>query len=138
MPASDYSLDLAVLAARAAVEVKAENVLAIDVTDRLFLIEVFVIASASNERQVSAIAEAIEDDLRIKADVKPRAREGSQTSRWILLDFGDLVVHVMHTEDRAFYALERLWKDCPEVPMPADVLEANAIVEADRSPAVAD
>ena len=71
--------------------------------------------SAKNERQAQAIAEEVEDQL-AKQKVKARFREGRETGRWILLDFGDLVVHVMHEQEREFYSLERLWRDCPVVP----------------------
>jgi len=73
----------------------------------------FVIASGATDRQVRAIGEAIEDELR-EAGVKPMRREGEQQSRWLLLDFADIVVHVFTDEERAYYELERLWKDAPE------------------------
>lgn len=63
-----------------------------------------------------AIAEAVEDRL-LEAGVKRLRREGRSEGRWVLLDFGDLVVHVFHEEDRLYYSLERLWKDCPVVPV---------------------
>lgn len=85
-----------------------------DVSERLALADVFLIASAPSERQVNAIVDGIEDELS-KFDLKPIRREGRSGGRWVLLDYGDVVIHVQHEEDRVFYALERLWKDCPVV-----------------------
>jgi ribosome-associated protein len=87
----------------------------IDVSDRLAITDAFVLASAPNERQVQAIVDAVEERLRAHG-VKPVRREGLTESRWVLLDFVDVVVHVQHAEERAYYALERLWKDCPTIP----------------------
>jgi len=103
------------VAAEAARDKLGEELVALDVTDPFALAEVFLIVSAKNERQAVAIAEAVEDEL-AKQGVKPRFREGKQTGRWVLMDFGDLVVHVMHEQEREYYSLERLWRDCPVVP----------------------
>jgi ribosome-associated protein len=92
----------------------AQDVMAIDVSEQLALTDVFVIASANNERQVGAIVDEIEDKLR-DVGVSAIRREGAREGRWVLLDFGDIVVHVQHAEEREFYQLERLWKDCPEI-----------------------
>ncbi|WP_250448487.1 ribosome silencing factor [Actinotalea sp. C106] len=119
MPATDHALDLAVEAARAASNRKAQEIIALDVSDRLVLTDVFLIASGTNERQVVAIAEAIEEAMHARG-VKALRREGVREGRWALLDFGDIVVHVQHDEDRVYYALERLWSDCPVVELPAD------------------
>jgi len=108
------------IAARAAAEKKAEELVALDVSERMPLADVFFIASGTNERQVVAIAEAIEEAL-LAEGMKAVRREGVREGRWALLDFNDLIVHVMHQEDRAYYALERLWKDCPVVTLPADL-----------------
>jgi ribosome-associated protein len=86
----------------------------IDVSEQLALTDVFVIVSASTDRQVGAIVDEVEDQLREKG-AKPIRREGERDGRWVLLDFGDIVVHVQHDEEREFYELERLWKDCPEI-----------------------
>lgn len=85
-----------------------------DVSERLALADIFLIASAPSERQVNGIVDGIEDELS-KFDLKPIRREGRSGGRWVLLDYGDIVIHVQHEEDRVFYALERLWKDCPVV-----------------------
>lgn len=86
----------------------------LDVSDQLVITDCFVIASAPNERQVGAIVDNVEEKLRA-VGTKPVRREGAREGRWVLLDFGDIVVHVQHSEERAFYALERLWKDCPRI-----------------------
>ena len=115
MGASEETISVLKVAANAAREKLGEELVALDVTDPFALAEVFLIVSAKNERQALAIAEAVEDEL-AKNDVKARFREGKQTGRWVLLDFGDLVVHVMHEQEREYYSLERLWRDCPVVP----------------------
>lgn len=114
MTATSRALTLAKIAALAAEEKIAEDVIAIDVSDQLALTDVFVIASAGNERQVGAIVDEVEDRLRDHG-VKPIRREGQREGRWVLIDFGDIVVHVQHSDEREFYQLERLWKDCPAV-----------------------
>lgn len=114
MAASNETISHLKVAAEAAREKLGEELVALDVTDPFALAEVFLIVSAKNERQAVAIAEAIEDEL-AKQGVKPRFREGKQTGRWVLMDFGDLVVHVMHEQEREYYSLERLWRDCPVV-----------------------
>ncbi len=114
MTATDSSIATARHAARAASEKLAEDIVALDVSERLALSDVFLIASAPSERQVNAIVDGIEDELST-FDLKPIRREGRSGGRWVLLDYGNLVIHVQHEEDRVFYALERLWKDCPVV-----------------------
>jgi ribosome-associated protein len=113
--ATESAIELARTAAHAAADKLAENIVGVDVSERLAITDVFVIASASTERQVNAVVDNIEDELIVQLDRRPVRREGRSEGRWVLLDFGDVVVHVMHDEDRAFYALERLWKDCPAV-----------------------
>ena len=114
MTATDSSITTARHAARAASEKLAEDIVALDVSERLALADVFLIASAPSERQVNAIVDGIEDELS-KFDQKPVRREGRSGGRWVLLDYSNVVIHVQHEEDRIFYALERLWKDCPVV-----------------------
>lgn len=115
MTATDRARELALAAAQAAADKLAVDVLILDVSDRLALTDAFVLASAPNERQVGSIVDGVEEGLR-GLGAKPVRREGESERRWVLLDFSDVVVHVMHTEEREFYALERLWKDCPEIP----------------------
>jgi ribosome-associated protein len=112
--ATDRSLELARTAAAAADEKLATTISGIDVSDQLALTDAFVIVSASSDRQVGAIVDEVEDRLRDKG-ANPIRREGERDGRWVLLDFGDIVVHVQHDEERDFYELERLWKDCPEI-----------------------
>jgi ribosome-associated protein len=103
---------MAGIAARAAAAKLAEDIVVIDVSDQLVITDLFVIASASNERQVGAIVDEIEEKMRL-AGYKPARREGTREGRWVLLDFFDVVVHVQHSDERNFYALDRLWRDCP-------------------------
>ena len=119
MTATDRAVELAIIAARAASDLKADEIIALDVSEQLVLTDVFLIASGTNERQVSAIVDAVEEALH-RVGAKPIRREGKSEGRWVLLDFGDIVVHVQHAEDRVYYALERLWKDCPVIELPAD------------------
>ncbi|WP_061965168.1 ribosome silencing factor [Demequina aurantiaca] len=117
MTATERAIELTRMAALAADDKKAENIVALDVSAKMPLADVFLIASGSNERHVAAIAEGIEDALRAEGTDAKR-REGVREGRWALLDFNDVIVHVMHDEDRGYYELERLWKDCPVVPLP--------------------
>lgn len=117
MPASDRALELALTAAQAAADKKAMNIVILDVADQLVITDAFVLASAPNERQVLAIVDAIEERLlQLPEKAKPARREGERAGRWVLLDYVDIVVHVQHSEEREFYSLDRLWKDCPRVP----------------------
>ena len=118
MTASIRALDLARAAALAADDKKAEQIIALDVSEKMPLADVFLIASGANERQVVSIVDAIEEKLQADGAHALR-REGTRGGRWAVLDFNDLIVHVMHQEDRAYYELERLWKDCPVVPLPS-------------------
>lgn len=128
MPASERAIELALAAAQAAADKKADDIVIIDVADQLVITDAFLVASAPNERQVQAIVDAIEErllDLPEKA--KPVRREGERGGRWVLLDYVDLVVHVQHSEEREFYALDRLWKDCPTIPfVDRDLVQADA------------
>lgn len=119
MPATERAIELAVAAARAAADRKAQEIIALDVSSQLVLTDVFVIASGTNERQVGAIVDAVEEAL-FHLGAKALRREGRTQGRWVLVDFGDVVVHVQHAEDRVYYALERLWKDCPVIELPED------------------
>lgn len=124
--ATDEARRLALVAASAAADKKAQDVILLDVSDQLVITDCFVIASALNERQVGAIVDNIEDKLR-EAGRKPVRREGAREGRWVLLDFVDLVVHVQHEEERNFYGLERLWKDCPRIEFEAgEVVDETA------------
>ncbi|GAA1930265.1 ribosome silencing factor [Nocardioides lentus] len=120
MTASDHAVELVTVAARAASDKLAQQIVAFDVSEQLAITDAFLIASAGNDRQVRSVVEAVEDALR-EIDVKPIRREGHREGRWVLLDYGEIVVHVQHEEERQFYALERLWRDCPAIALPADV-----------------
>jgi ribosome-associated protein len=117
---TEHARELVNVAARAASDKLAEEIVAFDVSEQLVITDAFVLCSASNDRQVRAIVDEIEDKLR-EVGARPIRREGERDGRWVLLDYGDIVVHVQHAEERQFYALERLWRDCPTIELPADV-----------------
>ena len=120
MTATDHAVTLVHTAARAASDKLAQHIIAFDVSDQLAITDAFLLASATNDRQVKSIVDEIEDKLR-EIGAKPVRREGERDGRWVLIDYAEIVVHVQHTEEREFYALERLWRDCPVIAMPADV-----------------
>ena len=120
MTATPRAVELATQAALAAADKLATDVVAIDVSNQLVITDVFLLAAAPNDRQVRAIVDAIEERL-LRDGVKPVRREGEREGRWVLLDYGELVVHVQHREEREYYALERLWRDCPTIPLPEQV-----------------
>jgi ribosome-associated protein len=117
--ATDHALELTQTAATAAVDKLGQDLVAYDVSDQLAITDVFLVVTASNERQVGAVVDGIEEALR-RHDARPVRREGDRQLRWVLLDYLDLVVHVQHTEERRFYALERLWRDCPRIALKVD------------------
>jgi ribosome-associated protein len=114
--ASPRARELLAVAALAADAKQGEDLVALDVSGPLPLTDIFFLASGRNERNVQAIAGEIEDKM-LEAGAKTLRREGRSEGRWILLDFGDIVAHVFHEEDRMYYSLERLWKDCPAIPL---------------------
>jgi ribosome-associated protein len=118
------------LGANAAAEKKAMDVVAIYVAETLVVTDYFLIATGSNDRQVHAIADSIEDALR-EAGVKPRGREGERELKWVLLDYGDFVVHVFQPDERGFYRLEKLWSDAPALDLPASVANVTAAATKD-------
>lgn len=109
------STERARLAARAADDKKGEDILVLDVADIMGIIDAFVITHATNPRLVRAIVDEVKAQLLERAGVKPRAIEGLDDLTWVLLDYGDLVVHVFLEETREFYGLERLWADAPRI-----------------------
>ena len=109
------SKEIAVLAAEAASDKKAEDIIALDVSQLLVVTEYFVIATGRTNIQVRAIADEVEEQLRAKAGEKPIGREGVGENKWVLLDYGDVVVHVFQPQERDFYRLERLWADAPRL-----------------------
>lgn len=120
MTATEHAVELVHAAARAAADKLATDLLAFDVSEQLAITDAFLLASGANDRQVKAIVDEIEDKLR-EIGAKPIRREGERDGRWVLIDYGEIVVHVQHTEERQFYALERLWRDCPAIELPAEV-----------------
>lgn len=125
MTATEHAVELVHTAARAASEKLAQRIVAFDVSDQLAITDAFLLASASNDRQVKSIVDEIEDELR-GIGAKPIRREGERDGRWVLIDYGEIVVHVQHEEEREFYALERLWRDCPTIELPDDVVSSDS------------
>ena len=119
MTATEHALALTAAAADAATDKLARDLVAYDVSDQLVITDVFLICSAANDRQVRAVVDAVEERL-LGLGAKPVRREGQREGRWVLLDFVDIVVHVLHEEERTYYSLERIWRDCPVVPVPAE------------------
>lgn len=117
MTATERALELVHAAAKAAADKLASEIVAFDVSEQLVITDAFLVASAANERQVKAVVDEVEDKLR-ELGAKPIRREGERDGRWVLIDYAEVVVHVQHTDERAFYALERLWRDCPVIPLP--------------------
>lgn len=116
MTLSPETVELVQLAAAAADDKGGTDPVAFDVSEPLPLVDAFLLVTGTSERNVAAIADAVEERM-LEAGVKRLRREGRNEARWILLDFGDLVVHVFHEDERTFYGLERLWKDCPIIPI---------------------
>lgn len=119
MTATDRSIELTQAAAQAAADKLATSIVALDVSDQLAITDTFVITSAESERQVNAIVDAVEEAL-LPLGAKPVRREGRASGRWVLIDFGDIVLQAFHEEDREFYDLERLWQDCPVIELDLD------------------
>jgi ribosome-associated protein len=123
--ATDRAVELVEIAAGAAADKLATDIIAYDVSEQLVITDAFLLCSASNDRQVKAIVDEIEEKLR-RAGARPVRREGEREGRWVLLDYLDVVIHVQHAEERVFYALERLWKDCPRIPLPEPAIAGGA------------
>ena len=136
MSADAKSIKLAIAAGQAAKSKKATEVIALDVSERLVLTDMFVLATGNNDRQVRAIVDAV-DEAMTKVGLKLLRREGLEQAHWVLLDYGMIVVHVQQEDDRQFYALERLWADAPLIEVP-DPEEPAALTDspAPSSPAV--
>lgn len=116
MTASDHAIKIAKIAAQAAFDKQAENIAILDVSEHLVITDIFLICSANNDRQVAAIVDAVEAALD-EIDIDPIRREGEREGKWVLLDYFDMVVHVQQSEERSLYDLERLWRDCPHIPV---------------------
>lgn len=119
MTATENAVAIAKVAAQAAADKLGTEIVAFDVSEHLAITDIFLVVSAGNERQVGAVVDGVEEAL-LKQELKPVRREGDRENRWVLLDYIDVVVHVQHTEERALYSLERLWKDCPAIELDVD------------------
>lgn len=117
MTATPRAVELIQIAAMAAADKLATDIIAYDVSEQLVISDAFLLCTAANDRQVRAVVDEIELRLH-QAGAKPVLREGEREGRWVLLDYADITVHVQNSEERVFYALERLWKDCPVIPLP--------------------
>ena len=120
MTATEHALELTRVAAEAAADKLGTDIVAFDVSEQLAITDVFLVVTATNERQVGAVVDGVEEALRGIGE-KPVRREGDREQRWVLLDYLDLVVHVQHSDERRFYALERLWQDTPPIRLGLDV-----------------
>lgn len=134
MTATDQAVAMATIAAQAAADKLATDITIIDVSDRLAITDCFVVVTGGSDRQIGAIVDAVEEKMR-EAGYKPVRREGERDGRWVLLDFVDVVVHIQHAEERVYYALDRLWKDCPAIPFADADAPADAAGPADSGPA---
>jgi len=132
--ASPEAIRMATVAARAAAAKLAQDIVVIDVSEQLVITDCFVIASAANERQVNAIVDEVEEKMRL-AGYKPARREGTREGRWVLLDYIDIVAHIQHQDERTFYALDRLWRDCPLVDVDVDDVGRDGLDEDDAGEA---
>lgn len=128
--ATEEAIGLTRVAARAAAAKRGQRIIAFDVSQHLAITDIFLVISASNERQVGAIVDGVEEAL-LKDGRKPTRREGDRENRWVLLDYLDIVVHVQHEEEREMYSLERLWRDCPRVELDLDDIDVEAEEERD-------
>jgi ribosome-associated protein len=130
--ATARAIELTEIAALAAAEKLASDIAAYDVSEQLAITDAFLLCSGANDRQVRAIIDEVELKLK-QAGATLVRREGEHEGRWVLLDYNDVVVHVQSKDERAFYALERIWKDCPVIPLPAAALAGNLAVNGDQS-----
>jgi ribosome-associated protein len=122
--ATARAIELADIAALAAADKLAQHIVAYDVSEQLAITDAFLLCSGANDRQVRAIVDEVEVKMR-EAGAKIVRREGEREGRWVLLDYMDIVVHVQNAEERSFYALERIWKDCPKIALPEAVTVGN-------------
>ena len=129
MPMSTRAAELVTAAAEAASDKLADDIIAFDVSEQLVITDAFVICSAPSDRQVRAIVDGVQERMRTLG-AKPVRREGEREGRWVLLDYIDIIVHVQHAEERVYYALERLWKDCPLVDLPEEVRRGRSALDA--------
>ena len=129
MTATEETIRSVNVAAQAAENKLGTNIVAFDVSEQLTITDIFLVATGNNERQVSTIVDGVEEALH-KVGRKAARREGDRENRWVLLDYIDFVVHVQHTEERSLYNLERLWKDCPQIPLEVSAPQPDADEDA--------
>lgn len=137
MTASDRAIELVRIAAQAASDKLADDIISFDVSEQLIITDAFLLCSAPNDRQVKAIVDEIEEKMK-QAGAGAARREGERDGRWVLIDYDEIVVHVQHSEERVFYALERLWRDCPPIELPESVSSGRGTAPARSSGAVTD
>jgi ribosome-associated protein len=130
--ATARALELTEIAALAAADKLAQDIVAYDVSDQLAITDVFVLCSGANDRQVRSILEEVELKMK-QVGASVIRREGEREGRWVLLDFLDIVVHVQNAEERTFYALERIWKDCPRIALPEAAIAGSAATTGESS-----
>ena len=123
MTATSRAVELVETAALAAADKLADGIIAYDVSDQLAITDAFLLCSATNDRQVRSIVDEVELRMR-QAGASLVRREGEREGRWVLLDYLDVVIHIQHSDERTFYSLERIWKDCPQIPLPELVAAA--------------
>lgn len=114
----DEEVKLAIVSAS---DKKAFNIVALDLREVTSFAEFFVIASGANQRQVQAISDEINEKLKEKLKARPLRIEGFTAGEWVLLDYGDFIIHIFEQKAREFYDLERLWRDARKVEIPADI-----------------
>ncbi|RSX53252.1 ribosome silencing factor [Bifidobacterium goeldii] len=134
MTATQNTIDTVRIAAAAADRLKASDIEAYDVSDLLAITEIMLVATAANERQALAVAQEIEKDVYLNCGkLQPRSREGLSEGQWVLLDYGDFIVHVMHQDAREFYRLGRLWRDCPTIDLQLEHPEHSGASDAEAA-----
>lgn len=124
-PASAESVSIATIAAQAISDKRGEDIAILDLSGLLVVTDVFLIASGTSTRHVKGLVDDVEDALRLN-DRKPIRREGKEHGEWVLLDYGDLIVHVFEPETRAYYDLERLWADAPRIEVAVTVATSDS------------
>lgn len=132
MTATARATELIEIAALAAADKLAQHIVAYDVSEQLAITDAFLLCSGANDRQVRAILDEIELKLK-QAGANLVRREGEREGRWVLLDYMDVVVHVQNAEERTFYSLERIWKDCPQIKLPEAALAGNVALAGNPS-----
>lgn len=130
VPATTEAVIVATAASSAALDKKATDLLVLEVADVLTLVDLFVLASSRNDRQLKAVAEEVERALEEEEGRRPLRREGSPGSGWLVLDYGDVVCHLFTEDQRTYYALERLWGDVPQRdPLSGEVTRSGVLVD---------